>query len=136
MKKTLKHLCTYALAAAMAGMTLSATAANDNQNKTNHSASATKPSHVPFHGRVIAVDAVAKSFKLGDRTFVVTSETRIKKDGVPATFDDVKAGDNVGGAFRTANDGRLEVLTLNTGLKADAEKKKKKDGGTNSPAGQ
>jgi hypothetical protein len=119
----------------MAGMTLNALAASDNTNMTNHVVSATKPSHLPFHGKVDAVDTVTKSIKVGERTFVVTSETRIKKDGTPATFDDVKMGDNVGGAFRKADDGRLELLTLNTGVKAEAEKKKKKkDDGTNSPA--
>ena len=137
MKKTLKHLCTFALAAAMTSMTLNAMAQNDTQNKTNHSVGATKPSHTPFHGKVDAVDTVAKTIKVGERTFVVTSETRIKKDGNPAVFDDIKVGDNVGGAFRKADDGKLELLTLNAGVKADGEKKKKKEmTGTNSPAGQ
>ena len=83
------------------------------------------------------MDTVAKTIKVGERTFVVTSETRIKKDGNPAVFDDIKVGDNVGGAFRKVDDGKLELLTLNAGVKADGEKKKKKEmTGTNSPAGQ
>jgi hypothetical protein len=50
------------------------------------------------------------------RVFQVTSETKIHKDKKPATLDDVVVGDRVGGAYRENAEGKMELVTLNTGL--------------------
>src|ERR1700756_312715 len=41
----------------------------------------------PFHGKLVAVDKVAKTITVGKRTFLITSETKIKKGGKPATLE-------------------------------------------------
>src|SRR5438067_11596144 len=51
----------------------------------------------PFNGNLLAVDKVAKTVSVGKRIFQVTSETRIKKAGKPATLDDGVIGEKVSG---------------------------------------
>ena len=86
---------------------------------------------LPFNGKISAVDKVAKTITLGEtdkaRVFQITSETKIKKSNKPATFDDVLVGENVGGYARKHPDGKLEVVTLNTGLPARNAKAKPAD---------
>ena len=41
----------------------------------------------PFHGKLAAIDKVGKTITVGKRTFQITSETKIKKAGKPATLD-------------------------------------------------
>src|ERR1700687_1994336 len=51
----------------------------------------------PFHGKLAAIDKVAKTITVGKRTFQITSETKIKKAGKPATLDDGVVGETVSG---------------------------------------
>jgi hypothetical protein len=67
---------------------------------------------LPFRGKIDAVNKQAKTFKINDRTFNVTSETKISKDGKPATLDDVVAGLDVTGSSREGTDKKLNVVTL------------------------
>lgn len=67
----------------------------------------------PYRGKVDAVDKQAKTFKINERTFNVTSETKIKKDGKEGTFDDVAVGVNVTGSFKEGTDKKLNATTLN-----------------------
>ncbi|MBI3415519.1 MAG: hypothetical protein HY043_09395 [Verrucomicrobia bacterium] len=57
------------------------------------------------------------------RTIHVTSATKIRKAGKPATFDDATAGEEVGGLAKKAPDGKLEAVSLRVGPKPEAEKK-------------
>ena len=74
-----------------------------------------------FGGKLGAVDTTAKTITVqnkrqGPRTFQVTDSTKITKtDGSPATLADLMPGDHVHGAFKTTDDGKLELLTLKIG---------------------
>ncbi|MEI9961871.1 MAG: hypothetical protein WDM76_12290 [Limisphaerales bacterium] len=83
-----------------------------------------KKSHetIPFHGKLVSVDTDAMTFVVGKRTFTVTSETKISKDGAPATLSDGVVGENVGGAYKKAEDGTLKATTVNFGKKPEKEK--------------
>lgn len=90
---------------------------------------------VPFHGKLAAVDTAAMTIKVGERTFEITSATKITKDGLPATLADGKVGDQVGGAYKrpaASTDKKLIATSIRFGAKAESEKptakKKKKQG--------
>jgi len=91
-----------------------------------------KAKQVPFHGKVSAIDKTAKTIALEgkekNRTFQITSSTKITKDGKPAIFDDVTAGESVGGRAKESQAGKWEVVTLNIGTKADKAKRDEKHG--------
>lgn len=87
-----------------------------------------KPKAGPFHGKLVAVDKVAKTITVGKRTFNITSETKIKKAGKPATLDDGVVGEEVSGYVKPREDGKLAATTVNFGPKsqpASSEKKSK-----------
>jgi hypothetical protein len=67
---------------------------------------------IPYHGKVASVDASAKTFAIGKRTFKVTNTTAITKDGAPATMSDIAAGEMVGGSYWKKEDGSLETKTV------------------------
>jgi len=71
------------------------------------------------------VDKTAKTIKVGERTFHVTSETRIMKAGKPATLDDAVVGEEVGGTYKEA-DGKLNAVSLRLGPRPEGGEKKKK----------
>src|ERR1035441_3875342 len=61
---------------------------------------------LPFKGKVAAVDpSAAMTFTVGTLTMAVTSETKITKDGQPATFADITAGASVTGSKKKGADG-------------------------------
>jgi len=87
----------------------------------------TKSKPLPFAGKLGAVDKVAKTFTLDEktkpgRTFEVTSETRIMKNGKPATLDDGMTGERVRGSYTKSADGKLEAHTISFGAKVDPAK--------------
>jgi hypothetical protein len=87
-----------------------------------------KPKPGPFHGKLVAMDKVAKTITVGKRTFNITSETKIKKAGKPATLDDGVVGEEVSGYVKPREDGKLAATTVNFGPKSQsgsAEKKSK-----------
>jgi Cu/Ag efflux protein CusF len=91
------------------------------------------PKFRPFTGKVKAVDQSAKSITLeGEKaqTFLVTSETRILKDGQPATFGAITVGEIVGGRAKETADGKWEATTVNVGKRptAPAAQPKKEPG--------
>ena len=86
-----------------------------------------KVQHIPFHGEMADLNKTAKTFKVGERTFHVTAETKVMKAGKPATFDDAKAGEDCGGTYKEATGGKLEVLSLRLGAKPEKKPKKKED---------
>ncbi len=86
---------------------------------------------VPFHGKLAAVDKNAMTLKVGERTFEITSETKISKTNGPATLADGMVGEIVSGAYKTSKDGKLIATTVHFGPKpesgqAETVKKKKK----------
>ena len=89
------------------------------------STSEKKASAGPFHGKLAAVDQVAKTITVGKRTFQITSETKLKKAGKPATLEDGVVGEEVSGYIKPA-DGKLMATTVNFGPKGDAKTGDKK----------
>ena len=87
----------------------------------NKAAHAQVERSVPFHGKVAALDVSAKALTIGSRTFKVTEETKITRNGAPAKLSDAAVGDNVGGACLKADDGSLTATTLN--FNTDEKKK-------------
>jgi hypothetical protein len=79
--------------------------------------------HVPFHGKLDAIDKSAKSLKVGERTFLVTATTKIVKAGKPAILDDAIIGEEVAGAYLQAEGGKLELISLRIGAKPVKEEK-------------
>ena len=86
-----------------------------------------KPSAHPFHGKLAAVDKVAKIITVGKSTYQITSETKIKKSGQPAMLEDGVVGEEVSGYVKPDAQGKLAATTVNFGPKPGgkaAEKKK------------
>jgi hypothetical protein len=132
MKKYISTFTIAALAAAIVvGSVVSAPAQATNAISTTDKpakkeapakGSATKPKDaraVPFKGSLGAVDRTAMTIKVGERTFQVTSSTRILKAGKPATFSDATVGEECAGSYKKTADDKLELLSLRLGPKAD-----------------
>ena len=88
-----------------------------------------KQGAIPFRGKLTSVDKSAKTITVGERTFQITSETRIMKAGKPATLDDAVVGEEVGGQYKKAGDGKLVAGMVRFGPRPEGESngKKKKD---------
>jgi len=124
------------LAAAIAGMPVQLLAQSTNKPATTKKSAAVKKESAakkkaahPFHGNLAAVDKVAKTIKLGESVYVITSETKITKDGKPATLADGIVGEPVSGYAKPADDGKMVATMVRFGGKADeksAAKKKSK----------
>lgn len=82
-----------------------------------------KAARPPFGGKLTAVDKAAGTIKVGERTFHVVSTTKIQMAGKPATLDDAKVGDEVGGQYREGDGGRFELLSLRVGPKPEKKPK-------------
>ena len=74
-----------------------------------------------FRGTVSAIDTNAMTLTVKARTFAITSDTKITKDGQPATLGDGVVGEPVAGAYKKGEDGKLNAVTVHFGAK------KKKD---------
>lgn len=85
-----------------------------------------KSGSLPFNGKVGAIDKTAKIITVGERKFQVTSETKMTKAGKPAILDDAVVGEEVAGAYRKADDGKLNLTSVRFGPRPEGEKKKKK----------
>jgi hypothetical protein len=72
----------------------------------------------PFRGKLAAIDKVAKTITVGKRTFQITSETKLKKAGKPATLEEGVVGEAVSGYIKPSADGKLVATTVNFGPKA------------------
>jgi hypothetical protein len=75
----------------------------------------------PFHGKLAAVDKVAKTIKVGESLYQVSSETKITKDSKPATLADGVVGEVVSGYVKPTEDGKMTATTVHFGAKT-AEK--------------
>ena len=120
MKNNTVKITLFALVAAALVALPSASRAGNPTNAPTATASAPKKHSVPFHGKVAAVNAAAMTFTVGTMTFAVTSNTKITKDGKPATFAEITVGENIGGAYKKDAAGKLDATSVRIG-----EKKKK-----------
>jgi hypothetical protein len=124
------------LAAAIAGLPVQLLAQSTNKPAaTKKSATvqkdsaAKKKSAHPFHGNLAAVDKAAKTIKLGQSIYQITSETKITKDGKSATLNDGVVGEPVSGYAKPTDDGKMTATTVRFGAKVEekgAEKKSSK----------
>lgn len=119
------------LAAAIAGLPVSLRAqTNQNPAATNNAqkkqAPAGKRTAGPFRGKLAAVDKVNKTITVGKRTFQITPDTKVFKDGAPATLEEAVVGQNVSGGFKTAPGGKLNATKLTIGPKAERQAPAKK----------
>jgi len=77
--------------------------------------------HPPVHGKLAAVDLTAKTLKVADTTYEVTSTTRIMKDGKPATLEDGVVGENVSIVW-AEKDGQKEARSVYFGTRPERKK--------------
>ena len=115
------------LAIAVAGMTATLNA-QDKPPAEKKDAAAAKPKRdtQPFKGKITATDKTAQTITVGKQTFNVASTTRFMKGGKPATFDDAKVGEEVGGQAKKDGD-KLNLVSLRIGPKPEAGGEKKKE---------
>ena len=124
------------LAAAIAGMPVQLQAQSTNNPAPSKkpaagqkdSAAKKKAAH-PFRGKLAAVDKSAKTIKVGESVYQITSETKITKAGKPATLQDGVVDEPVTGYVKPTEDGKMTATTVRFGAKVEdkgAEKKKTK----------
>ena len=119
---------------AAAVLTVPATSRGADQTSTNASvATPEKAASEKFNGAVTAVDTNAMTFTVGDQTFNVTSESRLSKNGKPATLSDAVVGEPARGSYTTGSDGKLDVAKARFG-KGGGKKKKKSDDSSATPS--
>jgi hypothetical protein len=114
------------LAAVMVGMP-ARLMADDSATTTNKPAKS-HASGSRFFGKVSAIDTTAKTITVENktmpkRTFEISSETKIMKDGKPATLSDGVVGEDVGGTFATGADGKMTAKTVRFGKPTAPAKK-------------
>jgi Cu/Ag efflux protein CusF len=123
MKKNLVQFTIASLfAVAIVSLPLAGRAADTNAPAAEQTAPAKvkKPREImSFHGKLAAIDTNAMTFTVGKRTFAVTSETKINKDGKPATLSEAVIGESVGGAYKKGEGDKLNATTVHFGTKAE-----------------
>jgi hypothetical protein len=109
------------LLALAVGVPLSVSAQDQTPPATSGTPAApAKPKAIPFKGKLVAVDKTAMTVTVGKRTFEVTSETKVFKDGKPATLDDGVVGGRVTGSYLKTDDGKLKAKSIYFGGKPSA----------------
>jgi hypothetical protein len=116
MKTSIAKVTLFSLIAAALVAVPAITRADD--TSTNAPAAAPVKKHgAPFHGKIAAVDTAAMSITVGEMTIDVTSETKIMKNGQPATLSDLTVGDMAGGYYKKDDAGKMTATTLRVGAK-------------------
>ena len=80
----------------------------------------------PFHGKLAAVDKAGKSLTCGKSVYLITAETKITKDGKPATIEDGVVGEPVSGYVVPNKDGKLAAKTVRFWPKPESKSTEKK----------
>jgi hypothetical protein len=130
MKNKIAKTAWFTLLAAALAVAPANSRAADATNAPAAAAPAHKPHSLPFHGSVASVDSAAMTFTVGDMTMAMTSETRIIKDGKPAVFADITAGEAVRGSYKKDADGKLNAVSVKIG----GAPRKDAPASTNAPA--
>lgn len=91
---------------------------------------------IPFRGTLDGVDTNAMTLTVGDRTFTVTSKTKISKDGQPAVLADGVIGQPVSGSYRPDADDTNTLDAVSVHFGAHKKKASSDDStmATNAPA--
>ena len=119
MKKYITQITVLSLlTAGMAVLPVAIHAQDMNTNAPSNQTTAPKGHNaIPFHGKVAAVDIKAMTLTVKSRTFQITSETKISKDGQPATLSDGTVGEPVRGTYKKTDAGELDALSVQFGAK-------------------
>lgn len=126
MKKQIT-LFSIALAALIAAPSLTSAADTKAEKKAPAAeAPAKKKGVLPLHGKVAAVDANAGTITIGQMTISITSETKIHKNGKPATIADISVGEKVAGAYKKDDSGKMTAIMIRVGDKPEEGPVKKK----------
>lgn len=115
MKKQVSQIAGLALLATALFVAPTLTCAEDATNTPAAQTPAPKKHSLPFHGKVASVDATAMTFTVGTQTFIMTSATKITKDGKPAVFSDITVGAHVSGAYKKDDAGKLNATSVKVG---------------------
>jgi hypothetical protein len=94
--------------------------------KSSDAATSTTKSAHPFHGKLAAVDKVAKTITLGKSTYYISADTKIKKADKPATLEDGVIGEDVGGYAKPDAAGKMTATTVTFGPKTSTKSSTKK----------
>jgi hypothetical protein len=81
------------------------------------------PATPSFHGTLTALDTNAMTLTVEKRTFNMTSETIVTKDGKPAVLADGVAGEPVRGAYKKSAGGKLDAVSIQFGGTTEGKKK-------------
>jgi ribosomal protein S1 len=73
-----------------------------------------------FSGKVAKADASSQTLTIGKRTFQALPTTQITRNGAPASFNDIKNGEQVSGNYKKSTEGKMELLSLRIGEKDNA----------------
>jgi hypothetical protein len=117
MKRQILKIVTLSLFAAAI---VAAPALSRAQDTSTNAPAVSTPKHkhgAPFHGAVSMLDTNAMTLTVGKLTVQVTSETKITKDGKPATLADGIVGEKVSGYYKKDADGKLNATTIHFGDK-------------------
>ena len=126
-----KHIAKISMLTLCAAAILAVPASSSAQATTNTPAPPVKkrtaaPSvAVSFHGVLTAVDTNAMTLTIEKRTFNMTSETIVTKNGKPAVLAEGAVGDQVSGTYKKNTEGKLDAVAVrfsnSTGDKAKPE---------------
>jgi hypothetical protein len=83
-------------------------------------ANAKKAAAGPFHGKLAAVDKVARTIVVGKRTFQVGPQTKITRNGQLAKLEEGMIGESCSGYVKPTEDGKWLATTVNFGQKPGA----------------
>ena len=135
MKSILRIGALSLLVAAMAAAPNQLLAQSTNKPAADKSAPVAKKKGAhPFHGKLAAVDKVVKTIKVGESIYQINSETKITKDGKPATLEDGVVGDPVSGFAKPSGDGKMAATTVHFGAKVDNKSSDKKKANPPTPS--
>jgi hypothetical protein len=84
---------------------------------------AKKTAAVAYTGKVSAVDTNAMTLTVGKHTLDINSETKITKNGQPATLADATVGETATGSYKKGTDGKLTATTVDYSTKVAKKKK-------------
>jgi hypothetical protein len=120
--KMKKQIALLSIVAAALMVTPALSRAQDKPAATEPAAPAPTKNHgVPFHGKVVSVDAAASTLVVGKHTLSITPDTKILKADKAATLADVTAGEIVSGSYKKVGD-NLQVTKLTIGSKSKTSK--------------
>jgi hypothetical protein len=104
-KNHIAKITAFGLVAAALAVVPTISRSQDASSTTNAPAQTPPKKHhgaIPFHGKVVAVDASAETLTVGKLTLNITSTTKISNatNGEPAILSDIIVGETVGGSYK------------------------------------